>query len=737
MSKILGFAKKVPMLWVVLVCGLVMGLLWHPYRQAAQWLVAVLVAVSLVDTLKGMIDDVRQGHVGVDILAVVAILSTLAVRQYWASWAVVLMLYSGDAIEQYAGNKAQNNLTVLVQAAQWLVAVLVAVSLVDTLKGMIDDVRQGHVGVDILAVVAILSTLAVRQYWASWAVVLMLYSGDAIEQYAGNKAQNNLTVLVQAAPQVAHVVQADLSEGEHGLPKESDWSTVAVDKVRLNDLLVVKPGETVPVDGELISSTATLDMSTINGEPMPRRLYQDAQVMSGAVNGSGTFLMRARQLARDSQYQRILSLVRSAQNSRAAVVRTADLMAVPFTVVAFIIACVAWIISGVPTRFAQVLVLATPCPLLIAAPVAYMAGTGRLAKAGLLIKTQDVIENLGRVSHIFFDKTGTLTVKRPQVSQIDLPGGGGQEVDTDRILAMAGAVESYSVHILANGIAEAGAAAKERLRAQSSGEIHLHAREVREDSGNGVQGLVDGHQVKVGRAQFVAGGHPSDLFGPLAPDEMASYISVDDALAARVVMKDVPRSDAAQTIAQLRELGITRLSMVTGDKEVSARIIADQVGIADVHAGLFPEDKADLIAKASKEEPNRQPFWDIWLSKFLGESVTKSITMMVGDGVNDAPVLAAADVGMAITDGTTTAASESAQAVIMNDDIACLPRSITIARRTKRVMLQAVMLGLTLATVGMLCAAFDLIPVVVGAFTQEAIDVVSILWALTALIDRD
>ena len=655
MSRILGFAKKVPMLWVVLICGMVMGLLWHPYRQAAQWLVAVLVAVSLVDTL----------------------------------------------------------------------------------KGMIDDVRHGHVGVDILAVVAILSTLAVKQYWASWAVVLMLYSGDAIEQYAGNRAQNNLTVLVQAAPQVAHVVQVDLPEGEHGLPKENDWSTVAVDQVRLGDLLVVKPGETVPVDGELISRTATLDMSTINGEPMPRRLYQDAQVMSGAVNGSGTFLMRARQLARDSQYQRILNLVRSAQNSRAAVVRTADLMAVPFTVVAFIIACVAWIISGVPTRFAQVLVLATPCPLLIAAPVAYMAGTGRLAKAGLLIKTQDVIENLGRVSHIFFDKTGTLTVKRPQVAKIDLPDGGERKVDTDRILAMAGAVESYSVHILANGIAEAGAAAQERLRAQGKGETHLHAREVQEDSGNGVQGQVDGHQVKVGRAQFVADGHSSGLFGPLAPDEMASYVSIDGVLAARVVMKDVPRSDAAQTITQLRELGITRLSMVTGDKEDSARIIADQVGITDVHAGLFPEDKADLIAKASKEEPNRQPFWDIWLSKFLGESVTKSITLMVGDGVNDAPVLAAADVGMAITDGTTTAASESAQAVIMNDDIACLPRSITIARRTKRVMLQAVMLGLTLATVGMLCAAFDLIPVVVGAFTQEAIDVVSILWALTALIDRD
>ena len=658
MKKILSFASKVPMLWLVLACGLAMGLLWRPHQVIAQWVVTILVAISLIDTL----------------------------------------------------------------------------------RGMIDDVRHGHVGVDILAVVAILSTLAVKQYWASWAVVLMLYSGDAIEQYANNKAQGNLTLLVEAAPQVAHVVDGgrEARIDGHSLPEESDWKTVPVAQVALDDLLVVKPGETVPVDGEMVSPSATLDLSTINGEPMPRQFYEGSQIMSGAVNGSGTFLMRARQLSRDSQYQRILNLVRSAQSSRAAVVKTADLMAVPFTVLAFIIACVAWIISGEPTRFAQVLVLATPCPLLIAAPVAYMAGSGRLAKAGLLIKTQDVIENLGRVSHIFFDKTGTLTVKRPQVTHVDMADQQNAEWETGQVLAMAGAVESYSVHILANGITAAGNRVEEgRIR---QGDARFKAQDVQEEAGNGVRGLIDGHTVRVGRMAYVSGGDPAvseSAFAPLAPDEMAAYVSIDGDVTARIVMKDVPRDDAAQTIADLRALGIERLSMVTGDKEESARVIADQVGISDVHAGLFPEDKADLIAEAAKAEPNREPWWDRWLSKFVGESITRSITLMVGDGVNDAPVLAAADVGMAITDGTTTAASESAQAVIMNDDIASLPRSIAIARRTKRVMLQAVLAGLSLATVGMLCAAFDLIPVVVGAFMQEAIDVVSILWALTALLDGD
>ena len=741
---------------------------------------------------------------------------------------------------------------------QWIVIVLVAYTVIDTLRGMIDDIRHGHVGVDILAVVALLSTLAVEEYWASWVVVLMVFSGSAIEAYAEDKAKNNLTALMEAAPQIAHV--ADLpgvGSGAHAASGSDDdartmsridrvmaadatepdarttgdagadiahapYRTVPVDQVRLGDVLIVLPGETVPVDGELLSGSATLDLSNINGEPVPREVFAGARVMSGAINGSATLTMRATELARDSQYQRIIELVSSAQESRATVVKTADLMAVPFTVISFVIACSAWIVSADPTRFAQVLVLATPCPLLIAAPVAYIAGTGRLAKAGIIIKTQEVLENLGRVSHVFFDKTGTLTVKKPQVVRVEIAGAESSDtvppaaegapaparsgrrpyagLDADHILMYAGVVESYSVHILAKGITTGGTAIMDRLKERAANGETLAAedewlvdarsypvvRGVTEDAGNGVSGEVNGHRIRVGRFAFVtatedgtaaaqtaatpdvagrgaagAGGFRAtvdaarrrqeakasalaarkltvaQMFGELAPDEMATYVAVDGELAARIVLKDVPRANAKESLDKLRGMGVERLTMLTGDKRASADIIASEVGINDVHAELFPEGKVQAIVDAKRENPKRQPWWDKLIARFVGESTTRSITMMVGDGVNDAPVLAAADIGMAITDGTSTAASESAQVVIMNDDIAAVPRAVAISRRTKRVMIQAVCLGLGLALVGMIAAAFNLIPVVIGALMQEAIDVVSILWALTALIDKD
>lgn len=741
---------------------------------------------------------------------------------------------------------------------QWIVIVLVAYTVIDTLRGMIDDIRHGHVGVDILAVVALLSTMAVGEYWASWVVVLMVFSGSAIEAYAEDKAKNNLTALMEAAPQIAHV--ADLpgvGSGAHAASGSDDdartmsridrvmaadatepdarttgdagadiahapYRTVPVDQVRLGDVLIVLPGETVPVDGELLSGSATLDLSNINGEPVPREVFAGARVMSGAINGSATLTMRATELARDSQYQRIIELVSSAQESRATVVKTADLMAVPFTVISFVIACTAWIVSADPTRFAQVLVLATPCPLLIAAPVAYIAGTGRLAKAGIIIKTQEVLENLGRVSHVFFDKTGTLTVKKPQVVRVEIAGAESSDtvpaaaegasaparsgrrpyagLDADHILMYAGVVESYSVHILAKGITTGGTAVMDRLKQRAANGETLATedewlvdarsypvvRGVTEDAGNGVSGEVNGHRIRVGRFAFVtatedgtaaaqtaatpdvagrgaadAGGFRAtvdaarrrqeakasalaarkltvaQMFGELAPDEMATYVAVDGELAARIVLKDVPRANAKESLDKLRGMGVERLTMLTGDKRASADIIASEVGINDVHAELFPEGKVQAIVDAKRENPKRQPWWDKLIARFVGESTTRSITMMVGDGVNDAPVLAAADIGMAITDGTSTAASESAQVVIMNDDIAAVPRAVAISRRTKRVMIQAVCLGLGLALVGMIAAAFNLIPVVIGALMQEAIDVVSILWALTALIDKD
>lgn len=722
---------------------------------------------------------------------------------------------------------------------QWIVIALVVYTIVVTVIGMIDDLRHGHVGVDLLAVIAIASTVAVQEYWAAWAVVLMISSGEAIEEFAQSKAESNLTALVDAAPRTAHVVTlpgvrghvhttggehaADVTEGGFrkvagagdsgvggsaayvSVSGESDkpgtkpydaagehFETVPVDQVKLGDVILVLPGETVPVDGELLSGVATLDLSNINGEPVPREVYAGARVLSGAVNGSTALTMRATQLAQDSQYQKILELVSSAQESRPTVVKTADVLAVPFTILSLAIAGIAWAVAGTPLRFAQVLVLATPCPLLIAAPVAYVAGTGRLAKAGILIKSQDVLENLGRVSHIFFDKTGTLTVKQPQVVRVEKPFENSSPYDENHILMMAGVVEGYSVHILSKGIAAAGQKAMQELYARYENGQRLcaerdlpgHGRDypvvknIEEQSGKGVSGEVNGHAVRVGRFAYVtadeagfthvlgagaaagtAAGAVADsavgdsatgtaagdskkpevnsLFAPLEPDEMAAYVAIDGKLAARIVLRDVPRENAKSSLEKLHRLGVKKLSMLTGDKEASARIIAGEVGIDDVQSELFPEGKVAAVKNATEDAHQNQPAWDKVVQRVVGESMTRQVTMMVGDGVNDAPVLAVADIGMAMTDGTSTAASESAQVVIMNDDIASVPRAIAIARRTKKVMLQAVLVGLGLAIIGMVAAAFNLIPVVVGAFMQEAIDVVSILWALTALLDRE
>ena len=829
--------KQVPLLPITILAAIPLALLgeWRPWDEAAwvshdlhagfgwlsafnpgagQWIVIALVAYTIVVTVRGMIDDLRHGHVGVDLLAVVAIASTVAVQEYWAAWAVVLMISSGEAIEEFAQSKAESNLTALIDAAPRTAHVV-------ALPGV-----RGHVhatGSEHTADVTVDGFRAVRmsdsaetdnQDGEKHAYVSESpesdKNGGEVRLYMSDSGESDN----QGDKTRAHMSDSGESDTK-GASQTYDaagerFETVPVDQVRLGDVILVLPGETVPVDGELLSGVATLDLSNINGEPVPREVYAGARVMSGAVNGSTTLTMRATQLAPDSQYQKILELVSSAQESRPAVVKTADMLAVPFTVLSLAIAGIAWAISGLPLRFAQVLVLATPCPLLIAAPVAYVAGTGRLAKAGILIKAQDVLENLGRVSHIFFDKTGTLTVKQPQVVRVEKPFGTSSPFNEDHILMMAGVVESYSVHILSKGIAAAGRKAMDDLYARYASGQRLcaerdlpgHGRDypvvknIVEDSGKGVSGEVNGHRVRVGRfayvtadesgfmpvlhassERYVSDSPESDtlgvrdgmsddaqptastpsitlsaeaaqktpirksetansLFAPLAPDEMAAYVAIDGKLAARIVLRDMPRANTKRSLTRLHELGIKELSMLTGDKAASARIIANEVGIDDVQSELFPEDKVAAVKNATESTHQNRSVPARIMRRITGESKNRQVTMMVGDGVNDAPVLAVADIGMAMTDGTSTAASESAQVVIMNDDIASVPRAIAIARRTKNVMLQAVLIGLGLAIIGMVAAAFNLIPVVVGAFIQEVIDVVSILWALTVLFDR-
>lgn len=721
------------------------------------------------------------------------------------------------------------NVQISLTIGQSIITCLVLYTCVKSLLSMIDDLAHGTLGIDLLAFVALLATLCIGEFWASYLIVVMVFTGEAIEDFAQDAAQKNLFLLVNASPQTAHLMtlpgivcgesceQCALLDHSHfrkvsnessleALQEHKDFTscesckkchnnskecpilqdvksssqlqrfkTVSVEDLKIGNVIVVLPGETVPVDGQLLSGSAVLDTSAINGESLPREVFAGAQVLSGCVNGGVVLIMRVTKLSQNSQYQKIMKLVESARSSKAAVVRFADMLSVPFTVLSFVIAGVAWAASGQALRFAQVLVLATPCPLLIAVPVAFMAGTGRLAKLGIVVKSQDVLEQLSRVTDVFFDKTGTLTVKQPQVVRVDLANHQDSENQENqensglqnRILMFAGVLETYSQHILAGGIAKAGSDLWQNTHPSAVPQLPS-VREypvisgVKETAGQGICASVDGVNVRVGRKKYVlqaSAGNPEDEsqatedkakranvenveniskiesnFEELSADEMATYVSFDGKLVGRIVLKDVPRENAKSTIQKLKELGVRSISMLTGDGLQAAQTIAKSVGIEYVKANLLPEDKLECVKQhysvyKSEEDCGRFSIF----SRFMHKKKDKRITMMVGDGVNDAPVLAAANIGVALTDGTDTAASECAQVVIMNNNIYAVANAVSVAKHTKRVMVQAVMLGIGLAVISMIAAAFGLIPAVLGAMMQEMIDVVSILWALTAL----
>lgn len=728
------------------------------------------------------------------------------------------------------------NVQISLTIGQSIITCLVLYTCVKSLLSMIDDLMHGTLGIDLLAFVALLATLCIGEFWASYLIVVMVFTGEAIEDFAQDAAQKNLSLLVNASPQTAHLMtlpgivcgesceQCALLDHSHfrkvsnessigALQEPKDFTscesckkcnnnskecpilqdvksssqlqrykTVPVEDLKIGNVIVVLPGETVPVDGELLSGSAVLDTSAINGESLPREVFAGAQVLSGCVNGGVVLIMRVTKLSQNSQYQKIMKLVESARSSKAAVVRFADMLSVPFTVLSFVIAGVAWAASGQALRFAQVLVLATPCPLLIAVPVAFMAGTGRLAKLGIVVKSQDVLEQLSRVTDVFFDKTGTLTVKQPQVVRVDLANHQDSENQENqensglqnRILMFAGVLETYSQHILAGGIAKAGSDLWQNTHPSAVPQLpsvreYPVIRGVKETAGQGICASVDGVNVRVGRKKYVlqaSAGNSEDesqatedkakranveniskiesSFEELSADEMATYVSFDGKLVGRIVLKDVPRENAKSTIQKLKELGVRSISMLTGDGLQAAQTIAKSVGIEHVKANLLPEDKLECVKQHYKntDSVNADNKYSEGSTSLLstdafdfsgGKTQKCSITMMVGDGVNDAPVLAAANIGVALTDGTDTAASECAQVVIMNNNIYAVANAVSVAKHTKRVMVQAVMLGIGLAVISMIAAAFGLIPAVLGAMMQEMIDVVSILWALTAL----
>ena len=565
--------------------------------------------------------------------------------------------------------------------AQIIVTIAGAIVALTMLVGMVKTLRSGKYGVDLLAILAVVATLAVSEYWAAMVILVMLTGGDALEDYAAKKANTELKALLDNSPRFAHVVTPDGSKD------------VPVNDVPVSAKIIVKPGELVPIDGLIIKGTGEFDESSLTGEARPVAKTVGDTVMSGSINGDEAITLTVTKLAKDSQYQQLVKLVQEAEQTPAHFVRLADRYAVPFTVAAILISLLAWWLSKDPRRFAEVLVVASPCPLILAAPVAMVSGMSRASRNGIVVKTGSVLEKLADARTGAFDKTGTITNGHLTVAQI-LPAG---TITKERLLHLVASAEQDSSHILARSL----------LAYASQHNISLAAVSgLTEETGKGITAMIEDHQVKVGKRQFVA---PQNQQAAL--DTTAIYVSVDGNYYGAIAFTDHVRPEAAQTMAKLKAAGVTNLIMLTGDQRAIAQQVAKAVGISTVKADLLPQDKiAALQSIPQSEHP----------------------VFMVGDGVNDAPSLATADVGIAMGAHGSTAASETADVVILKDDLAKVAKAVTISQDTLRIAKQAVLIGIAICTVLMLIASTGVIPAFVGAMLQEVIDTVSILWALKA-----
>ena len=562
--------------------------------------------------------------------------------------------------------------------------------------GMVRRLSRGTFGIDVLAIMAIIATVLVGEYIATLIIVLMLTGGAALEDFAVNRAKRELDALLKRAPQLAH----RLVGGNGNDTDTGEVEDVPATDVRTGDLLLVRPAEIVPVDGELVSVSAAFDESSLTGESLPVEREAGDAVLSGSINGQAAATIRATATAANSQYQQIIALVEEAAASKAPVVRLADRYAVPFTAVSLSIAGLAWIVSGDPVRFAEVLVVATPCPLLISAPVAFMGGMSRAARNGIIVKGGGVLEMLSRAKTVVFDKTGTLTHGTPTITRA-LPEPGFGE---DELLALAASAEQYSSHVLAASvIAAARARGLTLTTTETANEVPAH----------GVVARLGAREVTVGKLSYIRDRAPDAVAAPLEGGELAIYLAVDGRFAGSIVASDKLRGNAPQTMADFRALGLRDTVMLTGDARPTAEHIAAMVGIEQVQADCLPADKVNAVRALA-----RRP------------------VIMVGDGVNDAPVLAVADVGIAMGARGATAASESADVVILIDDLTRAARAVAIGQDTIRIALQSIWLGIVMSIGLMLLAAFGFIPATVGALLQEFVDLATILNALRAIGGR-
>lgn len=565
-----------------------------------------------------------------------------------------------------------------------LVTIAGAILAISMFIEMIKTLRSGRYGVDLLAIIAIVSTLIIGQYWASLIIIVMLVGGESLEDYAAHRASRELHKLLENSPTFAHKKVGDTYED------------TPIDDIDIEDVLLVKASEVVPIDGVVLEGDSWFDESSLTGESEPVTKAIGDEVLSGSINGETAVLIRASKKASDSQYQKIVQLVKESEATPAQFVRLADRYAVPFTIVSLLIAGAAWLISGEMARFAEVLVVASPCPLILAAPIAFVGGMSRSSRNGLLVKNGTTIEKLSLAKTVAFDKTGTLTTGILQVKAITPETATHSE---DDLLQIAAALEIGSNHILAKSLVKL---ATERDLAL------LDVSDLRESTGLGLSGVIDNKTYRIGRANF-ANAEDEKVNGT------AVFISEDEVFIGKILFEDKIRPESQHVIERLKAQDVKHILMLTGDNQKTAELVAGELGITEMHAGLMPSEKIGIL----KELPE-----------------THRPMVMVGDGVNDAPALALSDVGIALGASGSTVASESADVVVLRNDLNLVPESIKISRETMKVAKEAVLIGIFICIALMLIASTGVLPAIIGALLQEVIDTVSILYALKALKDR-
>jgi heavy metal translocating P-type ATPase len=603
--------------------------------------------------------------------------------------APVLPLLTAAAIVAGAGA----HLLDMPRAGDVIWALAIATALVPLSASVASSLRRGDVGVDAIALLAMAGALALGEWLAGAVIALMLAGGNALEAAASGRARRELSALLQRAPRIAHRRRGEVVE------------EVAVDALVPGDVVLVRAGDVIPVDGVLVRGTATIDESALTGEPLPVARAAGGALRSGTANAGEAFDLRATRPASESAYAAIVRLVRDAESQQAPFVRMADRYAAFLLPVTVLLAGAAWAVSGDPVRALAVLVVATPCPLILAAPIALVSGVSRAARVGALVKGAAVVERLGRARTVLLDKTGTLTLGAPAVERIVTLDGIAQ----DELLRLAASVDQLSAHVVAEALVH---------DAEGRGLALADAHDVHERPGDGIEGVVDGHRITVGSRTFLRGrGIPVAANGAAQLDAAGRSpvrVAIDGALAGAIVMADRARPEAAGAVAALRAAGARRVAMVTGDDQATAEKIARAVGIDEVHAGCDPREKLAVL-RAAEADPGARP------------------VVMVGDGINDAPALAAADVGIAMAGAGATVSAEAADVVITVDRLDRVASALHIGRRSLGIARQSVLAGMGLSLMAMIAAALGHIPPVAGALLQEGIDVAVILNALRAL----